>query len=156
MSTGLAAADYDAKVEAIMRAASVDRVRATEIARANGIVRAQLTDAELAQQRRDARILEDAEQRAVIKVFREHGFTVRSTSQHRPSKVSIGILDLFCTHTSQPIAFWFDAKRQVGGVISDAQRDFMADCWRCGMKAYAGDRYEAERICRDHGLSRIP
>jgi hypothetical protein len=152
----VAAADFDQIVESIVHATGVDRARAAEIARTNGFTPDELTLEQLAQQRRDARILEAAEQKEVIKVFREHGCTVRSTSQYRPSKVSIGLPDLFCAHHEHPIAFWWETKRQVGGVVSEAQRDFAADCQRCGIKWYSGDRYDAERVCRELGFSRRP
>jgi hypothetical protein len=100
-------------------------------------------------------IREKEEQAAVIKLFREHGFTVRSTSQARRSKIAIGFPDLFVTHRTMPLAFFFETKRQVGGVVSDAQRDFGDDCRRCGIKWFAGDRDEAQRIIADSGAGAL-
>jgi hypothetical protein len=149
-------ADFGRIVDGIVHTTGVDRSRAAEIARANGYTPDELTLAQLAEQQRDARILEAAEQKEVIKCLREHGFTVRSTSQYRASKIAIGVADLWCTHREQPIAFWWETKRQVGGVLSDAQRDFADDCARCNIRCYSGHRYDAERVCRELGFSRRP
>jgi hypothetical protein len=105
---------------------------------------------------RDASILEKTEQREIIKLFREHGCTVRSTSQARPSKIALGFPDLFVTHKRLPLAFFWESKRQVKGVISDAQQDFAEDCWRCGVRWYAGDRFDAERVLDELHVPRIP
>lgn len=101
---------------------------------------------------RDARIREKEEQAAIIKLFRAHGFTVRSTSQSRASRVALGLPDLWVTHNTKPLAFWFEVKRQSGGVLSEFQKDFAADCERCGVKCMAGDRYHAEAFLRSQGL----
>lgn len=106
-----------------------------------------------AHRERQTNVLEKAEQLAVIKYLRERGFTVRSTSQARASKIAIGFADLLVTHKRLPIAFFFETKRQKGGVISEAQQEFGDDCRRCGIAWYAGDRYEAARICRELGVS---
>lgn len=102
---------------------------------------------------RNARVREKEEQAAVTKLFRTHGFTVRSTSQARPSKIALGFPDLFVTHRSKPLAFFWETKRQVGGVLSDAQRDFAADCARCGIVCHAGDRYHAAAFLRSEGFT---
>lgn len=113
-----------------------------------------ITPEEQATTERDARVKEKAEQAAVIKLLREHGFTVRSTSQARASKVALGLPDLWCTHKTKPIAFWWETKRQVGGVLSEAQAEFAADCQRVGVGWHSGDRFHAAEVMRDLGLAR--
>lgn len=105
---------------------------------------------------RDKRIREKAEQEAVTKLFRRHGFTVRSTSQARPSKIAIGFPDLFVTHRSRPLAFFWETKRQVGGVVSEAQQEFADDCARCGVRWYTGDRYHAAAFLRAENIPEVP
>ncbi len=102
---------------------------------------------------REQHVLEKAEQAAIVKLFREHGCTVRSTSQARAAKISIGFPDLFVTHKTLPLAFFWESKRQVGGIISEAQEEFGADCWRCGIRWYAGDRHAALKVLRYAGLA---
>jgi hypothetical protein len=102
---------------------------------------------------RDARVLEKTEQREVTKVFQCHGFTVRSTSQARPSKVAPGLPDLFVTHKAKPFGFFWETKRQVGGTLSIDQQAFADDCARCGIRWYTGDRYHAEALMRAEGFA---
>lgn len=97
-------------------------------------------------------IREKEEQAEVTKVFQRRGFTVRSTSQARPSKIAIGFPDLFVTHKTRPIAFFWESKRQVKGVLSEAQKEFANDCHRCGVKCLAGDRYHAAAFLRAEGF----
>lgn len=109
-----------------------------------------------AEVQRDAAVREKAEQAAVTKLFREHGFTVRSTSQARPSKIALGFPDLFVTHKRLAIGFFFETKRRVGGVVSDAQQDFANDCARCGISWYTGDRHRAAALMRQLKVPPIP
>jgi hypothetical protein len=106
-------------------------------------------------ERRREDIREKAEQAAVVKLFRMHGFKVRSTSQARASKIAIGFADLFVTHKTLALGFFFETKRQVGGVISEAQKEFAEDCVRCGILWYAGDRYTAQRIIQQFNVPEI-
>jgi hypothetical protein len=91
-------------------------------------------------------ILEKEEQQEVIKRLRVCKFKVYSLSQARASKQTPGLSDLWCVHLVDPIAFWWETKRQVGGRHSDAQSDFALECRRTGVGYYTGDRYEAERV----------
>lgn len=102
---------------------------------------------------RDDRVLEKEEQREVVKRFRVCGFNVYSTSQARAAKVTPGIPDLWLVHCEQPIALWWETKRQVGGQHSDAQLDFAAECVRCGVPYGSGDRYDAECWLIEHELA---
>lgn len=102
---------------------------------------------------RDERALERAEQIEVRKLFCAFGFTVRNLSQYRPSHVAPGFPDLFVTHNRERIAFFFETKRQVGGKRSPAQVEFAADCNRCGVPCYHGDRYSAAQLLVDLGLA---
>src|SRR3990167_2417162 len=65
-----------------------------------------------------AKALEKEEQAACIKIFRAAGCAVYTTSQYRPSKVSAGIPDLWVVHEGTRRAFWFECKKQSGGVMS--------------------------------------
>lgn len=98
---------------------------------------------------KDPSIAEKAEQKKVMEIFIERGFKCRSTSQSRPSKVTIGIPDLIVSHKTRPIWFWFETKRQVGGVVSEAQAEFAAECQRAGVLWFTGDRFEAQRVADD-------
>lgn len=113
------------------------------------------TEEQLAQQERDARVLEAEEQKAITKILQKAGFTVRSTSQYRAAKVSPGLPDLIVHHKTQPIFFFWETKRQKGGVMSEFQKDFAADCKRCHVRCYAGDRYELRRVLRDLGIKEL-
>lgn len=147
----MSAAAYDALVQQLRAANVADEAAHRE-------ARRRYPDAATEQQaevERRADVLEKDEQRAVVRMLREFGFTVRTLSQARASKQTPGLFDLFCTHRERPIAFWFDTKRQVGGKLSEAQQEFMADCRRCGVGAYAGDRYTVRTILITLGLAQI-
>lgn len=139
--------EFDRLTSALMATAHIDRDRAEAAVRKSLGVGKSTEKSE-----RDARILEKAEQAEIVKLFRRHGFVVRSTSQARASKIAVGFYDLFCTHKTLPIALFFDSKRQVGSVWSEAQKDFENDCHRCGILCYHGDRYEAQRILIEHKI----
>ena len=93
---------------------------------------------------RDATILEKTEQGEVRKRFVPCGFKVYSLSQARAAKQTPGLGDLWIVHTVLPIALWWETKRQVGGEYSTDQRDFAAECARCGVGYGTGDRFDAE------------
>lgn len=145
--------EFDRLVSA-MTALHVPRPKAEAAARAQLGITGSGADVDPAQCERDGSIAEKAEQLAIVKLFREHGCTVRSTSQARPSKIAIGFPDLFVTHRTLPLAFFWETKRQVGGVVSDAQKDFGADCWRCGVRWYTGDRHDAQRLLDEQHIPR--
>lgn len=102
---------------------------------------------------KDERALERAEQIEVRKLFCAFAFTVRNLSQYRPSRVAPGFPDLFVTHNRERIAFFFETKRQIGGNRSPAQIEFAADCNRCGVPCYHGDRFAAAQLLVDIGLA---
>ncbi len=102
---------------------------------------------------RDERILEKEEQREITKLFRAHGFTVRNLSQSRAAKQAPGIADLWVTHTTRPIAFWWESKRQVGGELSPDQIVFQEDCLRCHVGYGTGDRYAAAEYLVTLGIA---
>lgn len=122
--------------------------------RAQRFAREQLGDTDEPIVSRNARILEKAEQTAIRKLFIEYGFKVRSTSSVRPSKIAIGFPDLFVTHATMPLGFFWETKRQVGGVVSEAQEEFGADCWRCGIRWYTGDRFDAQSFLEKERIRR--
>lgn len=92
---------------------------------------------------RDASINEKREQVEIRKLFIAYGFKVYNLSQARASKQTPGLPDLWVVHTREDIAFWWESKRQVGGELSPAQRDFHAECLRANVGCYHGDRYGA-------------
>lgn len=93
---------------------------------------------------RDPAIDEKREQAEVVKRFRAFGFHVYTLSQPRATKQTPGLPDLWCAHNTQPIAFWWETKRQVGGELSSVQVEFQAECHRCGVGHGVGDRYAAD------------
>lgn len=90
---------------------------------------------------KDENALEKEEQVEIRTLLIAYGFTVRNLSQYRPSKIALGFPDLFVTHNTQPIAFFHETKRQVGGARRPAQVVFAEDCNRCGVRCSHGDRY---------------
>ncbi len=101
------------------------------------------------------RVLEKREQHEIVKRLRVCGFVVYWLSQARASKQTPGLPDLWFVHRSEPIAGWFEAKRQVGGRLSPAQQEFRAHCDRTGIRHLVGDRYFAERWLVDVGLATL-
>jgi hypothetical protein len=106
-----------------------------------------------AEAERDARILEDAEQREIRKMLGAIGFRVWNTSQPRAAKVSPGLPDQWITHEARGFAGWFETKRQVGGERSTAQREFGDACHRAGVPYGYGDRFDLARWLIEHGFT---
>jgi hypothetical protein len=104
---------------------------------------------------RRADVLEKAEQHEITKLFRAFGFTVRNLSQSRASKIAPGVPDLFVTHDTLPLGFWWESKRQVGGRYSAAQVEFRADCERVGIACFGGDRFAARSHLISMGLATV-
>lgn len=104
---------------------------------------------------RRADVLEKAEQHEITKLFRAFGFTVRNLSQSRASKIAPGVPDLFLTHDTLPLGFWWESKRQVGGRYSPAQVEFRADCERVGIACFGGDRFAARTHLISMGLATV-
>lgn len=96
--------------------------------------------------------LEREEQIEVRKTFIAFAFTVHNLSQYRPSKIMLGFPDLFVVHNREPIALFFETKRQKGGQRSPAQLRFAEDCARTGIACYHGDRFAAAQVIVDVGL----
>lgn len=95
---------------------------------------------------RDPLVLEKAEQHACYKLFRAYGFNVRNLSQARASRQGAGLGDAWVVHRVEPIAFWWETKRQVEGELSPAQVEMRDDCERCVIPYYSGDRYHAAEL----------
>lgn len=127
--------EYDALVGGLV-GAGVPRERAEAQARRELRIPA-------VSEERDSAALEKEEQAEITKTFRAFGFVVRNLSQPRATKQAPGIPDLWVTHGTRPLAFWWETKRQVGGRFSPAQIDFARDCKRCGVGYGAGDRHAA-------------
>lgn len=89
----------------------------------------------------DGAVLEKQEQAEIRKLLIAYGFRVYNLSQSRASKIGIGIPDLWFAHTKLPIAGWCEVKRQRGGVVSPAQREFADECARTNVVHILGDRY---------------
>lgn len=105
-------------------------------------------------------------QRAVIRLFRAIGATVRSLSQYRASMVAIGSPDLLCHHRGIPASWWFETKpplarwRDDHGImvyfdpnrpatwkpraLDAAQAAFREDALGCGDRHFWGDLRAAE------------
>lgn len=97
---------------------------------------------------------EKREQAEVVKLFRAYGGKVYSLSQARASKQTPGLPDLWVVFNGIRRAFWFETKRQVGGRLSDAQREFGIECTTAGVSWYVGDRRTAAEILIDCDLAR--
>ncbi len=81
------------------------------------------------------RPLERDVQRQIVQIARMAGCTVLTTSQVRPSMVSVGLPDLLIFG---PQSFaWFEVKRP-GGKLSADQARFRDLCYRCGLTFVSG------------------
>jgi hypothetical protein len=109
--------------------------------------------AQLVVPERDEHALEKQEQVEVRKLLIAYGFKVYNLSQARASKQSPGLPDLWCVHTREPVAFWFETKRQVGGKLSPPQLEFQAECLRCEVRHFVGDRHSAAALLLSLGLA---
>jgi hypothetical protein len=90
--------------------------------------------------------LERIEQLECWKVFRAFGGRVYSLSQARASKQTPGLGDGFVVFPGL-CSFWWETKRQKGGVVSPAQQEFHELCNGAeGSKHYIGGRREAEEL----------
>jgi hypothetical protein len=97
--------------------------------------------------------LEKAEGVEVDKVFKAFGGRVWNLSQARAAKQTPGLGDRFVIFPDR-VSFWWEVKRQVGGRISDAQREFNEMCEGAeGSKHYFGGRKEAEALVIVLGLA---
>jgi hypothetical protein len=106
---------------------------------------------------RDERVLEKAEQVEIRKLFIAHGFTIYNLSQARASKQTPGLPDLYAFHTREPFSTWWETKRQVGGALSPAQREFQEHCQRTRTTYGCGDRWAAaEFLVQHHFAARGP
>lgn len=145
--------EFESLVRSIMSATDVDRAKAIQVAKMNRPELAAQAQAMESKIERDARILERAEQEAIAEMARGYGFKVRSLSQYRPSKVAVGIGDLILVHRARGIGLWWETKRQVGGVQSDDQKEFEADCRLVGWTYRLGDRFDFARYLLNLGLA---
>lgn len=164
---------YDALVQALQRETHIDRARAEAIVRANLRARGEPVphdERDPATVERDARVLEKAEQTEIVKLFRAHGFKVYSLSQARAAKQTPGLPDLWVTKSweitqnsggriygdgaksTRHVAFWWESKRQVGGVLSTAQQEFRDECLAAGVAHCVGDRYAARDYLTSLGI----
>jgi hypothetical protein len=97
--------------------------------------------------------LEKAEQLECWKVFRAFGGRVYSLSQSRASKQTPGLGDGFVVFPGR-VSFWWESKRQKGGVVSPAQQEFHELCAGAdGSKHYIGGRREAEEMVIALGIA---
>lgn len=145
--------EFDRLVSSIMAATNVSRERAIEVAKLNRPDLMTEAGATMAKIERDARIREREEQAFISDMARGYGFTVRNLSQYRPSKVATGIGDLILVHRARGIGLWWETKRQVGGVQSEDQREFEADCRLVGWTYRIGDRFDFARYLLNLGLA---
>jgi len=98
-------------------------------------------------------VLERQEQAYIARVLREFGFTVRSTSQARASKVTPGLPDLLLFHREKRFFAFFEVKRADGGRVSPAQQEFAEDCAATATAHFIGDRCVAHQLLVDLGLA---
>jgi len=140
---------YDTMVAALV-SSGVPRAKAEAKAREE----CRLPGIDLGAEKREA-VLEQEEQREVAKIFQAFRFRVWWLSQSRATKQTPGISDLFLTHETLSIAFWWETKRQKGGKLSTAQVEFREHCLRCGVRHYVGDRHAAAQLLVSEGLAEI-
>lgn len=143
---------FETAVQQLMTQLDIGKDRAEAIARANPLAVAQPKAPIVSE--RDEKILEKEEQTEITRLFLAYNCDVRNLSQARASKQAPGIADLFVTHRTKPIAWWWESKRQVGGVLSPAQEVFRDDCMRCGVRYGTGDRFAAAEHLVALGLAR--
>lgn len=135
----------------LMTSCNVDRARAEVLARrALGVPEPTIAPE---QAERDAKILEDKEQWEIVKLFRAYGCKVYNLSQKRAAKQTPGLADLYVTRRQSGHAFWFETKRQVGGIYSTSQIEFREENDAAGVLCWGGDRYDAASLLVDLGLA---
>jgi hypothetical protein len=144
--------DYDVMVEGLM-AYGVSREKAIARARTSYPEAAEAQDAASVKR---ADVLEKREQWAITRMARAIGFTVRSTSQPRASKVAPGIPDLILTHRARGFFGFWETKRHVGGKRTTAQVEFGEDCIAAGIRYFYGDRYMFARWLTVNGFTAPP
>lgn len=128
---------FDEAVSAVQRTTGCGYERAVELVRQDG----RFAGTEPRAVQRDDRVAEKTEQVEVRKLFIGYGFLIYQLSQPRATKQTPGLFDLWCVHTRLPLALWFDVKRQVGGVLSSAQKEFQERTRAAGIRCESGDRY---------------
>jgi hypothetical protein len=104
----------------------------------------------------DPDVIEKEEQAKIAELAKAYGFVVRSTSQARPSKITVGLADLILMRPGEGhngFALWWETKRQVGGVQSPDQAAFERDCRACGWTYRLGHRYDFARYLLQIGLA---
>jgi hypothetical protein len=152
--------DFDVMVEGLM-AYGVSREKAIARARTSYPEAAEAQDAASVKR---ADVLEKREQWAITRMARAIGFTVRSTSQPRASKVAPGIPDLILTYSTTAavhgttrgfFGFW-ETKRSRGGKRSTSQIEFGDDCIRADIPYGFGDRHHFAQWLRQHGFTPPP
>lgn len=106
-----------------------------------------------ANEQRDENVLEKAEQAECYKLFRGYGCVVYNLSQARATKQTPGLGDAWIVVKNQPLAFWWDTKRQVGGKLSPAQEEFRDHCLRAGVRYHHGSRFDVVKLLLELGLA---
>lgn len=105
--------------------------------------------------------LEREEQRAVVEMFRQAGFAVRSTSQYRVARIAPGVPDLMAHHKGRGLFLWFEVKayrpngypaRQVPRTLEPHQKAFRDDALACGQRHEWGGRNEAKAYLESVGI----
>lgn len=100
---------------------------------------------------------EKATQADCVRVLRALGATVHTTSQSRAAKVTPGLPDIWFAFPQHRLAGWWETKRPRGGVYSDAQVAFAADCLACGIPWGGGPRAVLEAYLIERGVAvRMP
>lgn len=147
MTTGLS--DFETLVSDLMARTGCARARAEAIIRQQvpGLAPTPAADQSAVD------VLEKAEQVECRKLFIAFGFKVYNLSQARATKQTPGLPDLWCVHKREPVAFWFETKRQVGGQLSPAQVDFQTECLRCDVKHFVGHRHNVVELLLSLGLA---
>jgi hypothetical protein len=100
-------------------------------------------------------VREKEEQAYISKLFRGFGCRVYNLSQARATKQTPGLPDLWVTHRERGLAFWFEVKRQQGGRLSEAQREFRHECTAAHVSHYVGDRRDAAHALVQLDLARV-
>lgn len=109
---------------------------------------------------------EKAVQAQICALYRLAGCRIYSTSQYRPSHVSVGIPDLLVRHPARGVSWWFEVKTyQPRGFswndratwhpkpLAPAQVVFATEAIQCGERHYWGGLPAAEDALIDLGLA---
>lgn len=100
---------------------------------------------------------EKGEQGVIVKLFTSVGCRCEVTSQTRPSKVALGLPDLWVWGPAGKLwAFWWESKSGPDWHFTEDQLGWAERCARTNALYGAGDRFAAAAFLRALGIPVVP